>query len=224
MFGNVATVDNWSGGTLHPVAAQDLEQDWTKSQHFIQGVTFGATNPIPGNLSPGAYLSTETASSTVCTDANKRLSTSGCVNVLPVQTFSSKNLAGNVSLVANTLTTLDSITVNAAGGAAPAFQSSTGTWRAQVCYTYIAQQGTGSNAGESYVTDGTNNWALSLAIISGGSSASYISCGWSTVIYTGASAVTFTVKAENPGAQTILATSALTAQPSRMQVAIFGSN
>jgi hypothetical protein len=32
--GNVATMDNWSGGNLHPLAHLDVEQDWSKTQHF----------------------------------------------------------------------------------------------------------------------------------------------------------------------------------------------
>ena len=39
--GNVATEKNWSGGNLHPLAQLDTEQDWTKTQHFTQGVAFG---------------------------------------------------------------------------------------------------------------------------------------------------------------------------------------
>jgi hypothetical protein len=39
--GNVATLKNWSGGNLHPLAHLDAEQDWTKPQHFTQGVAFG---------------------------------------------------------------------------------------------------------------------------------------------------------------------------------------
>ncbi|HET8923813.1 MAG TPA: hypothetical protein VFN26_12565 [Candidatus Acidoferrum sp.] len=39
--GNVATEKNWSGGNLHPLAQLDSEQDWTKTQHYIQGVAFG---------------------------------------------------------------------------------------------------------------------------------------------------------------------------------------
>jgi hypothetical protein len=38
----VATMDNWSGGNLHPIGQLDVEQDWGKTQHFAQGVTFGA--------------------------------------------------------------------------------------------------------------------------------------------------------------------------------------
>lgn len=41
LFGNVASLDNWSGGNLHPIAQLDTEQDWTKLQHFTQGVAFG---------------------------------------------------------------------------------------------------------------------------------------------------------------------------------------
>jgi len=39
--GNVATEKNWSGGNLHPLGHLDVEQDWTKPQHFTQGVAFG---------------------------------------------------------------------------------------------------------------------------------------------------------------------------------------
>jgi hypothetical protein len=42
MNGNVATMKNWSGGNLHPLAHLDAEQDWTKTQHFLQGVAFGS--------------------------------------------------------------------------------------------------------------------------------------------------------------------------------------
>src|SRR5260370_27326226 len=40
-FGSVATAGSWSGGTLHPLAHLDVEQDWTMKQHFTQGVAFG---------------------------------------------------------------------------------------------------------------------------------------------------------------------------------------
>ena len=39
--GGVATEKNWSGGNLHPLGQLDIEQDWTKTQHFTQGVAFG---------------------------------------------------------------------------------------------------------------------------------------------------------------------------------------
>jgi len=42
--GNVATEKNWSGGNLHPLGQLDTEQDWTRTQHFAQGITVGATN------------------------------------------------------------------------------------------------------------------------------------------------------------------------------------
>jgi len=38
LFGTTATSKNWSGGNLHPLAQLDLEQDWTKAQHFTQGI------------------------------------------------------------------------------------------------------------------------------------------------------------------------------------------
>jgi len=33
--GSVATLKNWSGGNLHPLAHLDTEQDWTKTQHWL---------------------------------------------------------------------------------------------------------------------------------------------------------------------------------------------
>jgi len=33
--GAVATLKNWSGGNLHPLAHLDAEQDWTKTQHLL---------------------------------------------------------------------------------------------------------------------------------------------------------------------------------------------
>jgi len=33
--GSVATLKNWSGGNLHPLAHLDAEQDWTKPQHWL---------------------------------------------------------------------------------------------------------------------------------------------------------------------------------------------
>jgi hypothetical protein len=33
--GSVATLKNWSGGNLHPLAHLDVEQDWTKTQHWL---------------------------------------------------------------------------------------------------------------------------------------------------------------------------------------------
>jgi len=39
--GTVATSKNWSGGNLHPLAQLDVEQDWSKTQHFTQGIALG---------------------------------------------------------------------------------------------------------------------------------------------------------------------------------------
>jgi len=38
LFGTVSTSKNWSGGNLHPLAHLDAEQDWSKTQHFTQGL------------------------------------------------------------------------------------------------------------------------------------------------------------------------------------------
>ena len=66
--GNVATEKNWSGGNLHPLAQLDIEQDWTKPQHYTQGVAFGTesfTASPRGEQNvflPGALTSTWTGS------------------------------------------------------------------------------------------------------------------------------------------------------------------
>src|SRR6267154_629480 len=64
--GNVATEKNWSGGNLHPLAQLDTEQDWTKTQHYTQGVAFGTETFTASPRSeqnaflPGALTSTWT--------------------------------------------------------------------------------------------------------------------------------------------------------------------
>jgi hypothetical protein len=64
--GNVATEKNWSGGNLRPLAQLDTEQDWTKPQHYTQGVVFGtetftASPRAEQNIFlPGALTSTWT--------------------------------------------------------------------------------------------------------------------------------------------------------------------
>ena len=54
LFNNVATVDNWSGGNLHPLAHLDTEQDWTKPQHFTLGLALGAAASETFNNNPRA--------------------------------------------------------------------------------------------------------------------------------------------------------------------------
>jgi len=66
LFGTVATSKNWSGGNLHPLAQLDLEQDWSKTQHFAQGLalsgeTLSASPRGEQNIFlPGALTSTWT--------------------------------------------------------------------------------------------------------------------------------------------------------------------
>jgi hypothetical protein len=68
LFGTTATSKNWSGGNLHSLAQLDLEQDWTKTQHFTQGMaltgeTLSASPRGEQNVFlPGALTSTWTAS------------------------------------------------------------------------------------------------------------------------------------------------------------------
>jgi hypothetical protein len=67
-FGSAATMDNWSGGNLHPIGQLDIEQDWARTQHFPQGLAIG-TEPLSASpraeqniFLPGALTSTWTAS------------------------------------------------------------------------------------------------------------------------------------------------------------------
>jgi hypothetical protein len=68
LFGTVSTSKNWSGGNLHPLAHLDVEQDWSKAQHFTQGValngeTLSASPRGEQNVFlPGALTSTWTGS------------------------------------------------------------------------------------------------------------------------------------------------------------------
>ena len=71
LFNNVATLVNWSGGNLHPLAHLDQEQDWAKTQHFTQGIALGGVAAESFNNNPrseqnvflpGALTSTWTAS------------------------------------------------------------------------------------------------------------------------------------------------------------------
>ena len=68
IYGSVAAEDNWSGGNLRPLAHLDLEQDWTRTQHFFQGLAMG-TETLSASpraeqsvFLPGALTSTWTGS------------------------------------------------------------------------------------------------------------------------------------------------------------------
>ena len=54
LFGTVATSKNWSGGNLHPLSHLDTEQDWTKTQHFTQGIALGGVASESFNNNPRA--------------------------------------------------------------------------------------------------------------------------------------------------------------------------
>src|SRR6266851_1180656 len=66
--GTTATSKNWSGGNLHPLAHLDAEQDWTKVQHFTQGMALGGESLSASPRGeqnvflPGALTSTWTGS------------------------------------------------------------------------------------------------------------------------------------------------------------------
>jgi len=57
LFGTVATSKNWSGGNLHPITQLDSEQDWTKTQHFAQGIALGGASSESLNNNPRAEQS-----------------------------------------------------------------------------------------------------------------------------------------------------------------------
>jgi len=54
LFGTVATSKNWRGGNLHPLSHLDTEQDWTRTQHFTQGIALGGSASESFNNSPRA--------------------------------------------------------------------------------------------------------------------------------------------------------------------------
>jgi len=68
LFGTAATSKNWSGGNLHPLGQLDLEQDWTKAQHFTQGLALSGESLSASPRGeqnvflPGALTSTWTGS------------------------------------------------------------------------------------------------------------------------------------------------------------------
>jgi len=68
LYGTTATSKNWSGGNLHPLAQLDAEQDWTRTQHFTQGMALGGESLSASPRGeqnvflPGALTSTWTGS------------------------------------------------------------------------------------------------------------------------------------------------------------------
>jgi hypothetical protein len=150
---------------------------------------------------------------TLCTDANGGATTTGCTVNIPLNVFSNKNLASNVSITANTLTTVDSINLT--------MPSSGGPWRALVTYTYFNNGGVNVQC---YVTDATNNWAL-FEQSTVNNITDCVGSQWSPGTYANSANVTFTVKEFNTGASTVTTVGSLTGSiPSSMQVAIFSSN
>jgi hypothetical protein len=90
--GSLATEKNWSGGNLHPLGQLDIEQDWTKTQHFTQGVAFGtesfAASPraeqnvfLPGALTvtwTGATWTTDKAVTITRVQVQAKTAPAGC--------------------------------------------------------------------------------------------------------------------------------------------------
>jgi hypothetical protein len=118
-----------------------------------------------------------------------------------------------VSVTANTLTTIDSVS--------PTMPSSGGPFRVLVTYSYFVSGGV---LAECYVSDGTNSWAVwEQAITSNASEC--IGSQWSPTTYANGATPTFTVHTFNTGAATVETTGNVTGSvPSSIQVAIFTSN
>jgi hypothetical protein len=74
--GSAVTLDNWSGGNIHPIAQLDTEQDWTQPQHFTQPITVGITTPIAGTLPAGSVITSGNHEmlGTICTNGELALS------------------------------------------------------------------------------------------------------------------------------------------------------
>jgi hypothetical protein len=83
--GSVATMDNWSGGNLHPFAHLDVEQDWTKPQHFTQGIALGGVVPEMLNNNPRAVYSAFLPSALTSTWTGSTLTLDKAVTVTRVQ-------------------------------------------------------------------------------------------------------------------------------------------
>jgi hypothetical protein len=90
---------NWSGGNLHPITHLDVEQDWTKPQHFTEGVVFGrelfAASPrseqnvfLPGDLTStwtGATWTTDKAITITRMQVQAKTAPVGCTTNAIVQ-------------------------------------------------------------------------------------------------------------------------------------------
>ncbi len=109
----------------------------------------------------------------------------------PTVTFTNKNLAGNVTVNANTLTLIDSMTVH--------FPSSGGPWRAFLAYDYYFNGGVN---GECYLTDGTTLQMLVESQPLNNSSSCQMGA-LSKATYADGSVVTFSVYTYDTGATTV---------------------
>jgi hypothetical protein len=130
------------------------------------------------------------------------------------QIFSSKNLGGNVPVTANTLTTIDSLTVT--------MPATGGPWRARVTYSYYKSGGINYN---SYVTDGTNNFA-GMDMTTVNNDTGLQGTQLSPVTYPNGQSVTFTTKIFDTGTSTVTTASNIhtPSAPAFMQVEVISSN
>jgi hypothetical protein len=129
-FGSVATMDNWSGGNLHPLGHLDMEQDWTKTQHFGQGVALGgevlSASPrgeqnifLPGALTAtwtGSTWTTDKAVTVTRMQVQAKTGPSGCTTNAVIR-LTDGTSAVNVT-IAGAANDSGPIAQNYAGGAA----------------------------------------------------------------------------------------------------------
>jgi hypothetical protein len=96
-----AILDNWSYGSLNPLAELNREQDFTAPQHVF-ALTLGSSSPVAGALTAGDLYSSQWAtSSTLCTDTNGKAIT-GCPLTAPSYATRSTTSTGNISAVTMT--------------------------------------------------------------------------------------------------------------------------
>jgi hypothetical protein len=130
-----------------------------------------------------------------------------------IQAYTTKNLAGNVTVNANTLTLIDSMVIT--------FPSSGGPWRAFLAYDYYFNGGVN---GECYLTDGTTLQMLVESQPLNNSSSCQMGA-LSKATYANGAVITFSVYTYDTGATTVNASGGRNVVvPSYMQVGVLASN
>jgi hypothetical protein len=203
-----------------PVSVGGIFSKAAVANQFLTAVnvdgTIGAAQPSFANLSGTIAAGQVPATSSNCAGNNFAQGLNAGLTPIcaaaattTVQVFTNQNLAGDVAVSANTLTTIDSVAVT--------MPSSGGPWRAQVTYNYFISGGVN---GECTLSDGTTSWAQ-METQPLNNVGSCQDTAWSKTTYANGAVVTFTVNIWDTGAITVKATSNFhTAVASYIQVAI----